>query len=294
MNYVQWYLSIGFSTGYRWYTSLGNLSVGGGIRNGLIQNSYDNHIYRPFDPALREGNNKWRPINSVWFTTSLDQRDLYYDPSRGYYLYERFGIYGLLGDLEREHYLRNDNKLQFYLTLFDIPVTEKWNFKSVLALHTGLSFIFKQPGRDMDSPIPTIEDTNKLSVDGMFVGRGWSSEYRNKGLSLWENWAELRFPIVPGLLALDFFFDAAGVEDVQGYYFGTNNEGERNFTIDNMRFSFGGGLRFTMPQFPLRFSLAKRFRTVDGVFTWEQGSLFSNRDKPGSGIDPVISFAIAY
>jgi len=60
-----------------------------------------------------------------------------------------------------------------------------------------------------------------------------------------------------------------------------------------MRFSFGGGLRFTMPQFPLRFSLAKRFRTYDGEFAWEPGSWFQT-DNPVSGLDPVISFAISY
>jgi outer membrane protein insertion porin family len=293
MSYNQWYLSLGFSTGYRWTTFLGNLSIGGGFRTGLIRNDYDASLYRPFDSALREGNNTWTPKNSLWSTVSLDQRDLYYDPSRGYYLYERFGIYGIL-DFEREHYLRSDTKAEYYFTLFNIPVTDKWSFKSVLAFHSGLSFIVKQPGRD-DGLIPTIEEANKLSVDGMFIGRGWSGEYRVKGLTLWENWAELRFPLMAGLLAWDFFFDAAGVETIQGYYFGTNNEGRSNFTIENMRFSFGGGLRFTMPQFPFRFSLAKRFRVVDGLFHWEKGSIpFGDPNDPGTGIDPVISFAISY
>jgi len=295
MNYQQWYISLGFSTGYRWFTPAGNLSLGGGVRTGLIRNNYDGGIYRPFDPALREGNNRWTPKNSIWSTLSIDQRDLYYDPSSGYYLYERFGIYGLLGEeVEREHYLRNDNKAEYYFTLFNLPVTEKWNFKGVLAFHAGLSLIFRQPGRDVGSPTPTLEEANKLSVDGMFIGRGWSSEYRVKGLTLLESWVELRFPIAQGILAWDFFFDAAGVETTEGYYFGINSAGKRNFTIENMRFSFGGGLRFTIPQFPFRFSLAKRFSVVDGEFTWEPGSIFRNKDNPNSGIDPVISFAIAY
>jgi outer membrane protein insertion porin family len=299
MDYNQWYLSLGFSTGYRWSTFLGILSIGGGIRTGLILNDYDDGIYRPFDPALRERHNEWTPKTSLWTSVSLDQRDLYYDPSKGYYAYERFGLYGIFGkdfngrDMEREYYLRNDIKTEYYLTLFNIPVTEKWNFKTVLALHSGLSVIFKQPGRDQKSLTPKIEEVNQLAVDGMFTGRGWNAEYRNKGLLLWDNWVELRIPVIPGILAWDFFFDAAGVESVQGYYFGKNNEGKPNFTIDNMRFSFGAGLRFTMPQFPLRFSLAKRFRTIDGVFTWEKGSIFGN-DDPASGIDPVISFAISY
>jgi outer membrane protein insertion porin family len=294
MGYNQWYLSLGFSTSYRWLTSAGNVSLAGGIRTGFVQNTYDDSIYRPFDPALRDGNNRWTPRNSIWTSLSLDQRDIYYDPSKGYYLYERFGIYGLLRDPEREHYLRNDNRVQYYFTLFDLPVTEKWNFKMVLALNSGLSFIFKQPGFNTASPIPSVEEANQLSVDGMFVGRGWSSEYRVKGLVLWENWAELRFPVVAGLLAWDFFFDAAGVEDTRGYYFGTNAEGRNNFGIERMRFSFGGGIRFTLPQFPLRLSLAKRFTVVDGKVVWEPGMIFRDASNPVSGIDPVLSFAIAY
>jgi outer membrane protein insertion porin family len=298
MQYNQWYLSLGFTTGYRWYTPAGNLSVGGGIRTGLVRNSYDAGIYRPFDPALRERHNEWTPKNSIWVSASLDQRDLYYDPSSGYYAFGRFGIYGILGrvrgkDLEREYYMKNEFKAEYYITLFNFPVTQKWNLKSVLAVHTGLSLIFKQPGRGRNSLTPKIEEENQLSVDGMFIGRGWSAEYRNKGLLLWENWVELRFPILPRILALDFFFDAAGVETTQGYYFGRNDEGKRNFGIDNMRFSFGLGLRFTMPQFPLRFSLAKRFRTYDGVARLEQGSLFRTGSK-SSGIDPVISFVMSY
>ena len=304
MDYNQWYLSLGFTSGYRWITPAGILAVGGGIRMGLIRNDFDD-IYRPFDPALRERHNEWTPKNSIWASVSLDQRDIYYDPSNGYYFYERFGIYGLLGAnlngdyIEREYYLKNDIKAQYYFTLFNIPVTEKWNFKAVMAFHSGLSFIFKQPGRDRGRLTPSIEDANQLSVDGMFIGRGWSNEFRYKGLLLWDNWVELRIPIVQGVLAWDFFFDAAGVEasqqnidgtrtGIRGYYFRKGN-----FTIDNMRFSFGGGLRFTMPQFPLRFSIAKRFRTYDGQFTWEPGSWFRT-DNPSSGIDPVLSFAVSY
>jgi len=293
MSYEQWYLSLGLSTGYRWGTFLGNLTVNGGIRIGFILNSYDADLYRPFDPALRDGNNTWTPKNSLWTGVTLDQRDFFYDPSSGHYLSQRFGLYGI-ADQEREHYLRSDTRAEYFLTLFNIPVTEKWSFKSVLALHSALSFVFKQPGRNVDSLLPSVEDSNKLAVDGMFIGRGWSSEFRNKGLSLWDNWVELRFPVIRNILAFDMFFDAAGVETIQGYYFGTNEEGKANFTIENMRFSFGFGFRFTMAQFPFRFSLAKRFRVKDGQFQWEYGSFAGDPSNPASGMDPVISFVMSY
>ncbi|MDR3019311.1 MAG: outer membrane protein assembly factor BamA [Treponema sp.] len=292
LSYEQWYLSLGFSSGYRWSTFMGIFGLGGGMRFGIIRNSYDADLYRPFDPALRAGNNMWTPKNSFWMSTSLDRRDIFYDPSRGFYFSERMGFYGIF-DEEREHYMRSDSKAQYFYTLFNLPVTETWNFKCVLGMHVGLSFLFKQPGRNEDSKVPVIEDASKLSVDGMFVGRGWSSAYRNKGLLLLDSWMELRFPLVPGILAFDLFFDMAGVENEQGYYFASNSAGEANFTEENLRFSYGGGFRFTMPQFPIRISFAKRFSILDGGIKWEPGALFGG-DEPYMGMDLVISFALSY
>jgi outer membrane protein insertion porin family len=282
MKYSQWYLSGGFTTGYRWSTFLGNLTLNGGIRIGAIRNNYDAGIYRPFDPTLREGNNTWTPKNSIWTSLALDRRDIYYDPSSGYYGIQRFGLYGFLNS-EREHYIRSDTKAEYFHTLLNLPVTENWNFKVVFGVHTGLSLITRSRPQDQTAP---VEDANKLSVDGMFVGRGWTSEYRYRGLALWENWAELRIPIAPGILAWDFFFDAAGVKDTPRRFFTA-------FNISDMRFSFGGGIRITLPQMPLRFSLAKRFRVLDGEFHWERGIIWAN-ENPASGIDPVISFALSY
>ncbi|MCL2243628.1 MAG: outer membrane protein assembly factor BamA [Treponema sp.] len=287
MSYEQWYLSLGFSTGYRWATFLGNISLSGGMRVGLIKNIYDNELYRPFDPVLRVENNQWTMKNSIWLSLSLDQRDIFYDPSSGYYLYERMGLYGLF-DIENEHYFRSDSKVEVFFTLFNLPVTENWNFKGVLGFHSGLSLIFTQPGRNLQ-----IENGNKLAVDGMFIARGWRYEYPEKGLLLWDNWVELRFPIVYGILAFDLFFDVAGKETTEGYYFGKDSNGQPNFTIENLRFSFGGGFRFALPQLPLRLSLAKRFRIVDDKIEWQRGQLFAD-SRENSGVDLVFSFVLSY
>jgi outer membrane protein insertion porin family len=173
------------------------------------------------------------------------------------------------------------------MTLFDFRVTDNWNLKTVLALHSGISFIHKQPGRDI-----SILHNNKLSVDGMFVGRGWNQEYHNKGHMLWDNWVELRFPLVTGILAFDLFFDAAGVDANEGDY--NNGNYFQGFSIENLRFSYGGGIRFTIPQFPIRLSLAKRFRIVDNKVVWEPGAIGGDPNNPYKGLDLVVSFALAY
>jgi outer membrane protein insertion porin family len=281
MDYEQWSLSLGFSTGYRFSTFLGNLGVGGGIRTGLVYNNYDSDLFVPFNPTLREGNNTFTPALSFWTSVSLDQRDIYYDPSKGYYAIQRFGWYGIL-PIEREHYTKTDTKAEWFITLFNLPITDTFNFKAVFGIHTGLSFIFPQPGYDTVK----IETANMLSVDGMFTGRGWTSERNNRGLALWENWAEVRFPLVPGLLAFDLFFDAAAKKDTPEDFF-------QQFQAEDMLYSFGAGFRFSIPQFPFRFIFAKRFRVEDGVFQWQGGPIGKSPNDDRSGIDFVISFALS-
>ncbi|GHT82732.1 outer membrane protein assembly factor BamA [Spirochaetia bacterium] len=278
MDYNQWGLSLGFSTGYRFTTFLGNLGLGGGIRTGIVKNIYDAGIFRPFDPVLRDGNNHWINSNSIWTSVSLDQRDVYYDPSKGYYGIQRFGYYGIL-PFEREHYIKSDTKAEYFHTLLNLPITDNYNFKVIFGIHTGVSFILRQPGY-FNEELPVIEDANKLVVDGMFTGRGWTGERLNRGMALWENWAEIRLPVVPGILALDMFFDAAAVKPTVPSFF-------NDFQMENMRFSLGGGIRFAIPQFPFRFLVAKRFVVNDGVVEWQKGNM------GGTGLDFVISFALA-
>jgi len=293
MQYEQWYISLGLSTGYRWATPLGRFSISGGLRFGLINNYFDDS-FRPFDPILRAGNNEWAPRNSVWLGLALDQRDIFYDPSKGFYLYQRLALFGVF-DAEREHYMRSETKFQLFHTLFNIPVTETWSFKGVFAFHAGISVLFHQPHRwDGSRTPPVIDNANQLAVDGMFVGRGWNSEFKNKGLLLVDSWIELRIPLLPGILAWDFFFDTAGVETHRGYYFDTNANGEPNFTFENLRFSYGGGLRFTMPQFPIRINILKRFFIKDNKVVWIPGAIGGDSQNSFLGMDLVISFYLSY
>jgi len=280
MEYDWWKISLGASTGYRWYTPLGNFTLSGGPRLAIELSSYDTDEYRPFDPVLRAQNSQWTPATSIWTSAALDQRDLSYDPSRGYYVVQRAGLYGLLpGEVETERYLRTDTKAEWFTTLLNLPVSDNWSFKVVFGLHSGLSMLFPQPGR-ADA---VVASASRLAIDGMFNARGWTAEYKNKGLAMWENWAELRIPLAPGILAWDFYLDAAEVSDAPETIFGNDVDGT---FAERLRFSLGGGLRFTIPQFPFRFSVGRRFRLVDGKVDWIDGNM-------GGGLDFVLSFALS-
>jgi outer membrane protein insertion porin family len=281
MTYNKYELTLGISTGYRWLTPAGNLTLGGGFRVGGYKNAYDAELYRPFDPTLRQHqNDPFIPTTGFWVSTGLDQRDIYYDPNKGYYVQERFGIYGLLpATVEPEHYFKSETKGELFFTLWDIPFGEKWTFHGVLGLHTGVSFILPQFGREK----PIITDANQLIIDGMFIGRGWVSKRTDYGNALWENWAEIRIPLAPGLLSWDFFLDMAAVKKTVPEFFNA-------FTSEDLFFSVGGGLRFAIPQFPFRFIFAKRFKIKpSGGIDWSptpKGALFG-------GMDFVLSFALS-
>jgi outer membrane protein insertion porin family len=280
MSYEQWFISLSFSSGYRWGTPYGILGLSGGLRFGLINSFWDETAFRPFDPILREDNNVWRFRNSIWLSISLDQRNIFFDPSSGYLLSQRFGINGMFPG-EREHFIRSDTRAQYFHTLFNIPVTETWNFRGVLGVQLGMSLIFGQPSRNLN-----VEHANMLAIDGMFIGRGWRDEFQHKRNMLLDNWVELRIPLLQGVLAWDFFFDAVAIDTAAGDYF-------TYFGLDNWRFGLGGGLRFTIPQFPIRLSLVKRCRFVDGRLEWQPGSLFRGQSERG-GIDFVMSFAVSF
>ena len=255
MEYDQWKWSLGFSLGHRWTPDWAILSLSGGVTGSLINNVYDDDLYTPVDTTIDEYANSWGWQNSVWTAFSIDGRDINYDPSRGWFASQRFTWYGLT-PVESEYFLRSDTKLEKYFTLLNIPFTEKWSFKLVLAGYTGLSLQFPAPNT-------SIGDSSRLYIDGMFNGRGWTSIYnKNRGKALWNSNIELRMPVIPGVLALDGWADAAVITK-EVYQL-------QNIGVEDFYFSVGPGIRFTIPQFPLRLLFANTFRVEDGSVEWDK------------------------
>jgi outer membrane protein insertion porin family len=270
MDYELWKLAFGISTGYRYFTPLGWLGVRSGLSTSWERITYDDTLYRPFDPVIRDGHDRWKNVNKLGVTLYWDKRDYFLNPSKGWYAAQG-ATFALGFPLGTRQYIRTDSTLEGFLTLVDVPVTDSWNFKMVLAAHSGLSLILPQFGQDT-----AVAITNDLLyVDGWNIARGWDLE-RDK-YALWDNRLELRMPISEQLLWWVFFFDAVAAYDTVADMKGMH--------IDDFLFSFGGGLRFSIPQFPIRLYLAKRFNTVGGVGQWQDGELF-----PGSlKLDFVIS-----
>ena len=244
--------------GRRWTPDFAILSVTGGVTSNIGRNFYDASVYTPVDSLIADNQKGWGVENSLWVAFSIDDRDLNYDPSKGWFAKQQLSWTGLIPGLEKQFFLSSDTKGEIYFTLLDLPVSETWNLKFVLAGLTSLSFV--EP-----TPNSKLSDSNKLYIDGMFTGRGWSSLYStHRGLALWSNTVELRMPIAPGVFSLDFFFDAAVIKDTPRNFF-------TNLNINDVYFGFGPGFRFSLPQFPLRMMLANTFQVRSGKVAWQNG-----------------------
>lgn len=258
MNYNNLSIDFSASLGRRWTPDFAILSVTGGVTSNIGRNFYDASVYTPVDSLIADNQKGWGVENSLWVAFSIDDRDLNYDPSKGWFAKQQFSWTGLIPGLEKQFFLSSDTKGEIYFTLLDVPVSETWNLKFVLAGLTSLSFVEPTPNSQ-------LSDSNKLYIDGMFTGRGWSSLYNiHRGLALWSNTVELRMPIAPGVFSLDFFFDAAVIKDTPRNFF-------TNLNINDVYFSFGPGFRFSLPQFPLRMMLANTFQVRSGKVAWQNG-----------------------
>lgn len=257
MRYDNLEFEFGINTGYRWFPNFATITLKGGVDFGIIKTFYNNKLYRPFEISIRNQQAKWGLNNALWTQVSLDDRDIAHDPSRGWFLSQRFTFFGLFPKIEGNYYFKSDTKAEAYFTLLDYPVSDVWNLKFVLAFYSGFSF-----------QVPTTKKAigwdNMFMIDGMFVGRGWlGSGFEERGNVMQNNWIEFRWPLAHGILSFDFFFDAVAVKkDLKDL---------RNLSINDYRFSFGPGLRFSIQQFPLRLMFANTFKSVNWKPVWGNG-----------------------
>ncbi|HEC61725.1 MAG TPA: outer membrane protein assembly factor BamA [bacterium] len=261
MDYVAWKIGAGLNSGYRYFTPVGWMGVRGGISTSLNLLSYESLLYRPFDDGIRSNLDNWIMVHKLSTSVYWDKRDYFLNPSNGFYIGQgvTFAIGNLFGlEIGNRDYIRTDSTVEGFATLFDIPVGDTWSFKMVLAAHTSLHFILPQIGG-----LENTLTTDLLYIDGWNIARGWPLQKDKK--ALWDNRLELRIPISEQILWGILFFDGVAAYN--------ETAAMQDMTLDDFYFGFGGGIRFTIPQFPIRLYLAKRFKSENGVLQWQDGNI---------------------
>jgi len=271
MTYLMYDFLLGINTGYTFLLPFGRLGLQAGYNPQLRYIDYDETLHRAFEQSVRDNNHTWNFIDQISLGVFLDGRDIFTNPTKGYYLGQSVALTGgfLLGN---RHFIRTDTRLEGFLTILNANLFENWNLFWVLAAHTGLTLVlpnYAYSATDNKWEWQTVTDnTEELYIDGMTVARGWSNMY-TYGNALWDNKLELRTPLIKEALWLVGFFDAAALWDQP---FDTTGGATTLTTmkIDQFFFSFGLGIRFTIPQFPIRLYLARGFQVLNGQVVWQQ------------------------
>ena len=166
----------------------------------------------------------------------------------------------------------------------------------VLAMQSRLSFIWPNFYlREGNDRYFATSDSDLLRIDGMFNARGWPFE--SNGSSLWNNWIELRMPLSEQIIWWDTFFEAA---TLRTFAADAANWEDRQRLVDvtaqDWLFTVGTGIRFVIPQFPIRLYLARRFEIdEDGDVDWQTGNLFNGGDSDsGRGLDLIFTIGIEF
>ena len=268
MPYENWEFSLGFNLGYTLKTRIGDLGTTGGVSSGLGMINYNEDKYRPYEAEFRETNQQWLLTNRVYARSYLNNLDYWYNPTEGYFASQRFTFTGFL-PFERQHYIKSESRLDAFATLFTISLGETWKFKWVLMGHSGFQALISQPWTDFK----VTKDW--VSLDGTFNVRGWKSLYGSKGTMLWENSVELRMPIIDQMLWMDLFADAGAMKTQTGWLniIDSTQLPSADLSWKNFAFSTGLGFRFTVPQFPFRFYLVKRFTFDGSAIDWKTTGL---------------------
>ena len=282
MEYMSHNIGGSLNTGYGWVTGLGRLSISTGLNVNWEFVKYDDTVYRPQNQDIRENLGTWKYDDSVTLRLAWDTTDVSFEPTKGFLLSENLTFAGLL-PVSRRDYIKSITRFNYNLKLFDIPVNDEGgSFKSILYLNSAFHGLFDKPWSDVTAD----RQRDGFYVDGMFLGRGWdpTSGFRY----LWDNTIQLKFPLVPNILAFDIFMDAVGAWVATDGEFSTSNA-LLNMHVSDWRFSLGAGFRFANPQFPIGLYLVKKFKwDSDGTINWNPEPDKAEFKK--WGLDLVIAF----
>jgi len=281
MSYDQYKFTLGLSSGYTFHTGLGRLTLGGSTNVALSYIDYDNTLYRPYNPIIRNNLNAWKFTNKIGLNFSWDGRDLIENTTTGF-LFQEILSYagGVIGGTS--NYIKSNTSLSGYATIFEIPRDEAEAIKGVISAKTTVSTIFPQFYSNNGTWGWGLGATQaeKLYIDGMNVARGRSPLYNLE--FLWDNTFEFSMPISEKVIWAEAYVSATGYK--------SDLADVNNLGISDFYFGTGLGIRLAIPGFPLGLYLTKNFSVnEDGIVKWEPGDILANPDNAESGFKLVLA-----
>jgi outer membrane protein insertion porin family len=280
MSYDQYKFTLGLSSGYTFHTDLGRLTLGGSTNVALSYINYDNTLYRPYNPIIRNNLNDWKFTNKIGLNFSWDGRDLIENTTTGFLFQELISYAGgVIGGTS--NYIKTNTSLSGYATIFEIPRDDADTIKGVISAKSAVSTIFPQFFSNNGSWEWGIGATQseKLYIDGMNVARGRSPLYNLE--FLWDNTFEFSMPISEKVVWAEAYVSATGYK--------SDLADVNNLGISDFYFGTGMGIRLAIPGFPLGLYLTKNFYIDDGIFHWVPGDILANPDNDESGFKLVLA-----
>ena len=101
MSYDDWNATLSTNLARRWTPNYAIFTLTGGLSTTLQRNVYNESISVPVDTGISLYANRWGISNSVYGQFSLDNRDINYDPSKGWFMSQRFSWHGLIPYYEK-------------------------------------------------------------------------------------------------------------------------------------------------------------------------------------------------
>jgi len=250
MEYVHQNYEIAFRFGRRFLKYYG---VNSELGFSIFKNTPQSEDI-PFSSSLRDQYEEgwpWYWKNYLSLTAYRDTRDLTIFATRGTYISQNIAFYG--GPL--------GGYSNFLRLVSDMNINVRTFWKFVLSTRLNMGVIYPWLGEPL-----TIDDSDYLRVDCMNEGRGWQNPsqfptlYSLRGRSEINFSLEHRFPIEERFLWGLTFFDISGI-------YSTPQDFRINFK--DYYYSFGLGMSFVIPGFPIRLYLARRFKYNDTTDKWE-------------------------
>jgi len=281
MSYDQYKFTLGLSSGYTFHTDLGRLTLGGSTNVALSYINYDNTLYRPYNPIIRNNLKDWKFTNKIGLNFSWDGRDLIENTTTGFLFQEVISYAGgVIGGTS--NYIKTSTSLSGFATIFEIQRDEATPIKGVISAKTTVSTIFPQFYNNNGSWVLGIGATQseKLYIDGMNIARGRTPEYNLE--FLWDNTFEFSMPISEKIVWAEAYVSATGYK--------SDLVDVNNLGISDFYFGTGLGIRLAIPGFPLGLYLTKNFSVNEnGLIKWEPGDILANPDDDESGFKLVLA-----